>query len=45
MQAIQAQVEAPRPEKVTLYGDGNAGERIAKVLAGVPLRFTKRLTY
>jgi UDP-N-acetylglucosamine 2-epimerase len=45
MRAIQAQVEAPRPEKVPLYGDGHAGERIAQTLADVPLQFTKRLTY
>jgi UDP-N-acetylglucosamine 2-epimerase len=45
MRAIQAQVEAPRPKKVTLYGDGHAGERIAQTLADVPLKFTKRLTY
>ncbi len=45
MSAIQAQAEAPRPQKVTLYGDGHAGERIARRLAEVPLKFTKRLTY
>lgn len=28
-----------------LYGDGNAGERIANILANAPLRFSKRLTY
>ncbi len=43
--AIKAQVESPRPEKVTLYGDGHAGERIAQTLAEVPLKFTKHLTY
>lgn len=43
--AIQEVINRPRPEGVTLYGDGHAGERIANVLADVPLRFTKRLTY
>ncbi len=43
--AIQDAINRPRPAGVTLYGDGRAGERIAKVLATVPLRFTKRLTY
>jgi len=28
-----------------LYGDGSAGERIAKILAEAPLRIDKRLTY
>jgi UDP-hydrolysing UDP-N-acetyl-D-glucosamine 2-epimerase len=43
--AIQQAIQRPRREGVTLYGDGHAGERIADVLARVPLRFTKRLTY
>ena len=30
---------------IALYGDGHAGEKIAEVLATVPLRFSKRLTY
>lgn len=43
--AIQEAINRPRTEGVTLYGDGYAGQRIADVLARVPLRFTKRLTY
>jgi len=34
-----------RPESVTLYGDGHAGVRIARILADVPLKFIKHLTY
>lgn len=43
--AIRRAIEGPRPPRVTLYGDGQAGRRIADVLARVPLRFTKRLAY
>jgi UDP-hydrolysing UDP-N-acetyl-D-glucosamine 2-epimerase len=45
VRAVQAILAGPRPQGVTLYGDGRAGERIADVLAAVPLRFTKQLTY
>jgi len=43
--AILKQINSQHPAGVTLYGDGRAGERIADVLASVPLQFTKRLTY
>ena len=43
--AITRVLSNPRPAGVTLYGDGRAGERIADILAKVPLKFTKRLTY
>ncbi len=45
MQAIRTFEESPRPESVGLYGDGHAGERIAQILASVPLKFTKQLAY
>jgi UDP-hydrolysing UDP-N-acetyl-D-glucosamine 2-epimerase len=45
MAAVQAILSNPRPAGVPLYGDGCAGERIAGILAKVPLTFTKRLTY
>jgi len=35
----------PRPPSVALYGNGRAGKRIAEILATVPLKFTKQLTY
>jgi UDP-hydrolysing UDP-N-acetyl-D-glucosamine 2-epimerase len=44
-QAINNFEDQPRPVSVSLYGDGHAGERIAQILASVPLKFTKRLTY
>jgi UDP-hydrolysing UDP-N-acetyl-D-glucosamine 2-epimerase len=43
--AILKQINSPRPAGVPLYGDGHAGERIAEILADVPLKFTKTLTY
>lgn len=44
-EAVQSIMAGPRPEGVSLYGDGHAGERIAEVLSTVPLKFTKRLAY
>ncbi len=44
-EAILRHINAPRPQKVTLYGDGHAGEHIADVLATAPLEYSKRLTY
>jgi UDP-hydrolysing UDP-N-acetyl-D-glucosamine 2-epimerase len=42
---VQKQLSnGPYPQS-TLYGDGNAGERIAKLLAEVPLTIEKRITY
>ncbi len=45
MRAVETLLSRPRPQGVPLYGDGRAGERIARVLAEVPLKFTKRLMY
>jgi UDP-hydrolysing UDP-N-acetyl-D-glucosamine 2-epimerase len=44
--AVRQQLEQPRPPVGDpLYGDGRAGERIAALLAEVPLRIEKRLAY
>lgn len=43
--AIRRQAERGRLEPDLLYGDGEAGRRIAEVLARVPLTIEKRLTY
>jgi UDP-hydrolysing UDP-N-acetyl-D-glucosamine 2-epimerase len=45
MKAIRLQLSNGRYPSVNLYGDGKAGERIAEILATVPLRIGKRLTY
>ena len=44
-EAISRHISGQRPPRVTLYGDGRAGERIAEVLSTAPLTYTKRLTY
>ncbi|UCF61323.1 MAG: UDP-N-acetylglucosamine 2-epimerase (hydrolyzing) [Anaerolineaceae bacterium] len=43
--AIRHQVDHGHYPRETIYGDGKAGERIADLLARVPLSFEKRLTY
>jgi UDP-hydrolysing UDP-N-acetyl-D-glucosamine 2-epimerase len=43
--AIRRQVENGRYPCDTLYGDGNAGQRIADILAGVTFNIQKRLMY
>jgi UDP-hydrolysing UDP-N-acetyl-D-glucosamine 2-epimerase len=43
--AIRQQVDHGHYPQETIYGDGKAGERIADLLARVPLMFEKRLTY
>lgn len=45
LNAIETQVEHGLFPQETLYGDGKAGERIASLIAKVPLTFEKRLTY
>jgi UDP-hydrolysing UDP-N-acetyl-D-glucosamine 2-epimerase len=43
--AVGMHLEGPRPPQDTLYGDANAGERIAEVLATAELRYEKKLAY
>jgi len=43
--AMAHQIAHGRYERDTVYGDGDAGTRIADLLAEVPLRIEKRLTY
>ncbi|MEM7116544.1 MAG: UDP-N-acetylglucosamine 2-epimerase [Chloroflexota bacterium] len=44
-QAIQSQMENGRYPPQPIYGHGDAGEKIANLLATVPLTIEKRLTY
>jgi UDP-hydrolysing UDP-N-acetyl-D-glucosamine 2-epimerase len=44
-EAVKQQLANGRYPSSNLYGDGRAGERIAGLLAGVPLAVEKRLTY
>jgi UDP-hydrolysing UDP-N-acetyl-D-glucosamine 2-epimerase len=43
--AVRARMHDGRPAPDHLYGDGRAGERIARALATADLRVEKRLTY
>jgi UDP-hydrolysing UDP-N-acetyl-D-glucosamine 2-epimerase len=43
--AVRSQVEHGPYEREAIYGDGNAGERIASILASVELSIQKRITY
>jgi UDP-hydrolysing UDP-N-acetyl-D-glucosamine 2-epimerase len=43
--ALQRHLSNGQYQKDTLYGDGNAGKRIAELLSKAPLRIEKRLTY
>jgi UDP-hydrolysing UDP-N-acetyl-D-glucosamine 2-epimerase len=45
MEAIKHQMKNEHYPSDSIYGDGHAGERIANLLASVPLRIEKRLTY
>lgn len=45
LEAIQHHVQNGRAPRDLLYGDGRAGDRIAQLLAEVPLTIDKRLTY
>jgi len=45
LDAIQRQLKNGRYASEHIYGDGHAGERIAKILASCPLRIQKRITY
>lgn len=43
--AIRRQLDHGRYERDTTYGDGHAGQRIADLLAEVPLKIEKRLAF
>ena len=43
--AILTQLKHGKYESEYIYGDGNAGEKIANILATVKLRFSKRIMY
>jgi hypothetical protein len=43
--AIRKQIAHGRYERSTMFGDGKAGERIAKILGDAELRIQKQLHY
>lgn len=45
LKAIQIHESKPRPNSSDVYGGGNAGEKIANLLASLPLKFHKTITY
>jgi UDP-hydrolysing UDP-N-acetyl-D-glucosamine 2-epimerase len=45
VKAVHAQLAHGRYPSEHIYGDGNAGKRIAEILATVPLSVHKRITY
>lgn len=44
-QAVVRHLKSPRPAPDPIYGDGNAGQRIADAIAGARLTIEKRLAY
>ncbi|MBB6327776.1 UDP-hydrolyzing UDP-N-acetyl-D-glucosamine 2-epimerase [Algoriphagus iocasae] len=45
LQALREIEESPRPEISTIYGDGDAGKKIAQYLSELPLIFHKTITF
>ena len=43
--AIQSSIQSARPDPSDIYGGGNAGEKIAEILATHPLTFHKTITF
>ena len=43
--AINNTLKSPRRATSDIYGGGNAGEKIADVLATIPIRFHKTITF
>jgi len=43
--AIQKIISSPRPVSSSVYGGGNAGEKIADLLSTLPFKFHKTITY
>ena len=43
--AVESSIATSKREKSTVYGGGNAGEKIAELLKDLPLQFHKTITY
>jgi len=43
--AVQSQLDHPRNQKSSIYGNGDSGKKIADILAEIELRFHKTITY
>ena len=45
IKALKKVVNRGKIKSTTIYGNGNSGKKIAKILCEIPLRFSKRITY
>jgi len=45
IKALKKVVNREKIKSTTIYGNGNSGKKIAKILSEIPLRFSKRITY
>ncbi|MDC0480057.1 UDP-N-acetylglucosamine 2-epimerase [Candidatus Marinimicrobia bacterium] len=45
IKALKKVVNRGEIKSTTIYGNGNSGKKIAKILSEIPLRFSKRITY
>jgi UDP-hydrolysing UDP-N-acetyl-D-glucosamine 2-epimerase len=45
IRGIQTWLSGPKPEPSVVYGGGNAGQQIGELLATMPLRFHKTISY
>ena len=44
-QAVQNQISRARYPSDNIYGNGKSGEKIAQILAEIPLQFDKKITF
>ena len=45
IKALKKVVNRGKIKSTTIYGNGNSGKKIAKIISEIPLRFSKRITY
>jgi hypothetical protein len=45
LSAIKRSIQDERPKQSNIYGGGNAGQKIAGLLATVPLRYHKKILF
>jgi len=45
IKSLKKVVNRGKIKSTTIYGNGNSGKKIAKILSEIPLRFSKRITY
>jgi hypothetical protein len=45
IRGIQSWLSEPKPAPSVVYGGGNAGQQIGELLATMPLRFHKTISY